>query len=483
MSVSGFMKAGVCVVCVWFSLVVAGCGGSGVERVETGTEAPVFPDCSGCTVPVNIAPLNFCFLKRCDEVEAVFGTGDGTAFSCRGNQYVDIPVRKWRRLLERAAADGGEVVVTVSARNGKRWETFLPRKFRVAPEAIDEWISYRLIYPGYERWAHMGLYQRRLTDFREKVMLDNRLTGNNCMNCHTSWERSPDRFVFHLRGKNGGTVLVRDGECRRIEAEVGGKPVPLVYPAWHPGGRYVAFSSNSTRQLFHAGPEKLVEVYDEWSDVLLYDTETGELVRDSSLLMRGDVFETYPAWSPDGKRLYFCASAAAEMPEEYKSIKYSVCSVGFDARERRFSGPVDTVLSIPDRSVVFPRISPDGRHMVAVALDYGCFPVWHREADLVVWDLKEVRQVAHDANSFDSESFPVWSSNGRWVMFTSRRDDGLFTRLWFAYCGEDGRLCKPFPLPQRGALLRDTRMKSYNTPQFMTGEVTLSQGSLFVTEE
>lgn len=469
--------------CLWLFFIVIGCGETSEERVANGLKAPVFPDYSDCTVPVNIAPLNFGFMKRCDEVEAVFEVKDGMAFSCRGDQYVDIPVRKWRTLLSEAVAGGGEVKLTVSARNGKKWETFLPQSFRVASEPIDEWIAYRLIYPGYEGWARMGLYQRRLTDFREKIILDNRMTGNNCMNCHTFCGYSPEHFVFHMRGRNGGTVLAREGRCRRIVEKPGEDPLSLVYPAWHPSGKYIAFSSNTTRQFFHAATDKLVEVYDERSDIVMYDAEADEMLRDSSLLMREDVFETYPAWSPDGERMYFCASAAVAMPEEYKKVRYRVCSVKFDTLQRRFSGPIDTVLAIPDKSVVFPRISPDGRYLLAVALDYGCFPVWHKEADLVVWDLKDGRLMTHDANSFDSESYPVWSSNGKWVMFTSRRTDGLFTRLWFAYFDANGHLCKPFPLPQQDELLRDTRMKSYNVPQFIKGEVTFPPGKLFKAGE
>ena len=98
-----------------------------------------------------------------------------------------------------------------------------------------------------------------------------------------------------------------------------------------------------------------------------------------------------------------------------------------------------------------------------------------------MWDLENKQFIPHLANSFDADGYHSWSSNGKWVMFGSRRIDGLFTRLWFAYVQEDGRLCKPFLLPQSGELLRDTRSKSYNVPEFISKPVTVSPRKLLKT--
>lgn len=467
------------IIIIWILAGIA-CREEAVERKATGMRAPVFPDYSGCVVPANIAPLNFEVMRRSDEVEAAFWIGDQRILTCRGDQFIDIPVKKWRKLLEKTAA-GKEVKLVVACRIGKVWEEYLPVTFQVAPEPVDDWIAYRLIYPGYEGWANMGIYQRCLSDFREKTVIDNTLTGGNCMNCHCFSHYSPDRFVMHMRGKVKGTLLADNGETSLVKGEMNGQTVPLVYPAWHPSGKQVAFSSNATFQFFHASTEKLVEVYDETSDIVLYNTVSGEVMTDSSLLARRDMFETYPAWTPSGDRLFFCRTDSVPMPEAFKQIRYTICSVGFDTLSNQFYGPVDTVLSIPGKSVVFPRISPNGRYLLVTTLDYGCFPVWHKEADLLMWDLQKKQAVPHDANSFDSESYHVWSSNGKWVMFTSRRTDGLFTRLWFSYVDDNGRLCKPFPLPQQGDLLRDTRMRSYNVPEFIQGEITVSARKLLET--
>ena len=78
------------------------------------------------------------------------------------------------------------------------------------------------------------------------------------------------------------------------------------------------------------------------------------------------------------------------------------------------------------------------------------------------------------ANSDDTESYHSWSSNGRWVVFSSRRTDGVFTRPFFTHIDKDGRASKPFELPAADPDYHRQLMKSYNVPELMTGRVTIS---------
>lgn len=88
-------------------------------------------------------------------------------------------------------------------------------------------------------------------------------------------------------------------------------------------------------------------------------------------------------------------------------------------------------------------------------------------------DLKSgVGSYPETLNSNDTESYHSWSSNGRWVVFSSRRLDGLYTRPFIAYVGKDGKTGKPFLLPQKEADYYAGLMKSYNIPEFVTGKVT-----------
>ena len=82
------------------------------------------------------------------------------------------------------------------------------------------------------------------------------------------------------------------------------------------------------------------------------------------------------------------------------------------------------------------------------------------------------RRPMDEVNSSDTESFHNWSRNSRWMVFSSRRDDGLFTRPYFTHIDAEGHATKPFMLPQQNPrrFYRELFL-SYNTPDFIRGKV------------
>ena len=110
--------------------------------------------------------------------------------------------------------------------------------------------------------------------------------------------------------------------------------------------------------------------------------------------------------------------------------------------------------------------------------DYGCFPIWHKETDLYSLDLESLETERLDLNSDFTESYHSWSSNGRWLVFSSRRGDGLTTRPYIAYIDEKGNSGKPFILPQNDPGFYDRFLKSFNIPEFSTVKIELNPGEI-----
>lgn len=104
-------------------------------------------------------------------------------------------------------------------------------------------------------------------------------------------------------------------------------------------------------------------------------------------------------------------------------------------------------------------------------------PCWkqRKEADLWLIDLatRTSRELT-EVNSPDTESYHSWSSNSRWFVFSSRRIDGLYTRPYIASIDEEGRIKKPFLLPQKGSDYYDRSLYSFNIPEFVTSTVKLN---------
>lgn len=69
---------------------------------------------------------------------------------------------------------------------------------------------------------------------------------------------------------------------------------------------------------------------------------------------------------------------------------------------------------------------------------------------------------------------PLWSSNGRWIIISSRRNDGTFTRPFIAHVDKEGHATKPFELPCEDPNYHREFMRSYNIPEFMKGPVTIT---------
>lgn len=456
--------------------ILSGCSYK-VENGSVESAVPsVFPDYVGVTIPRNIAPLNFRIEDSTSKAQAQFMTGkEMIVVNSKDSRFI-IPERKWRKIVDGAASGGGVIEVTISVEKADSWVTYAPFTITVAPDVIDSHIAYRLIEPGYESWCEMGIYQRNIESFEQKPIIENSAADYGCVNCHSFCQQNPDKMLFHMRQMHTGTIITDGKKIEKLNTTTPETRSPLVYPSWHPSGRFVAFTNNLTRLINLPNDANRVEVYDGASDVVVYDVERYEIITSRNLFST-KYFETFPTFSADGEKLYFCTADSVDMPNEFKKAKYSLCVIDFDEESRRFGDRVDTLYNAHTggRSVSFPRVSPDGRYILYALADYGNFSIWHKDADLKMIDLESGKEVCMDAaNSDAAESYHSWSSNSRWILFNSRRVNGLYTHAYIAYVDREGGVHKPFLLPQRDPDFYDRFMKSYNIPEFINGEVKLN---------
>ena len=164
----------------------------------------------------------------------------------------------------------------------------------------------------------------------------------------------------------------------------------------------------------------------------------------------------------------------------YDSIYYDLKSVPFNPGTRTFGEPRTEVhAAIHRHSITLPRISPDGRYVLYTQGDYGQFHIWHKSSDLWVKNLQtDSCYNLREANSPDTDSFHSWSSNGRWIAFSSRRIDGNYTRVFIAYFDRQGHAHKAFLIPQENPEHNTLLLKSYNVPELTRDAVTISQADL-----
>ena len=458
------------------------CGNQIPQNFWESDELPdIYPDYTNVTVPVNIAPLTFEIDGKADDVVARLTAGS-EEFVCGGSK-VQPDADEWKRMVDNAKGDAIKVEVFVE--NDGQWRRFKPFNIYVSPDSIDPYISYRLISPSYVTYEELTINQRCLENYDESVIYDNMLCSEGadgqCINCHNYQQYNPDRMQFHARQNLGGTVIAYDGNIQKINMGNDSILSAGVYPTWHPWLQLIVYSTNMTGQLFHSVDPNKIEVFDVESDLIAYDLAKNEV---TNIENDPAELECFPFWAPDGKTLYYCSAhfeykdtidKGKEFIRRTDEVKYNLYKKSFNPETLQF-GPRELVFTADslDKSATLPRISPDGRYLMFTLAKSGVFHIWHHDADLWMLDLQtgKVRNM-EELNSPDTESYHSWSSNGRWVVFSSRRYDGNYTRPFMAHIDGNGKAGKPFELPCADPDRHRQFLKCYNVPEFMRGPVTI----------
>ena len=428
---------------------------TGCSRRSASTIEGMFPDYSDVTIPCNIAPLNFR-VGGAGKISVTVKGGSGEYRFTGRKGLVKFPEGKWHSMLE--SEKGNTLSVNVEY-NGKA-DAFT---WTVVPDPIDKYMSYRLIEPAYEVWSRIQIEQRDMESFSTVLLGDNRNAEKCCMNCHTS-NRNGTSFM-HLRGAKGGTILNRNGKLLKLNTRTD-KTGNTVYGDISADGRYGVFTTADITFAIHSRVDQKMEVYDERSDLVVVDFDN--LTVTDSPATSGDEFqETFPCFSADGRTIFFCRAVHHAQPDSIPNMHYDIAVVEFNPETGKMGDKVITIVPAADRlSFSHLKASPDGKWLMATAAQYGTFPVWHKESELWLINL-QTRQIETmpKVNAYGADTYHSWSSNSRWVVFASKRDDLVYGRPYIVYIGPDGSVGKPFLLPQKDPDKYNTMLKSYNLPE------------------
>ena len=449
-----------------------------IESASTLAQQPrIRPDYSGTVIPPNIAPLNFAIEEPAQRYHARISSEQGQPIGITSrNGEIRIPIKAWKKLLSVNQGNQLHFDVFVQSSDGQ-WTRFKRISNTIAHERIDSYVAYRLITSIYGIWSKrgIGLYQRNLENFEERRFAWNKTFDGGCVNCHTFYKNSPDKMLFHLRSKEHGkgSVVHSDNKPYKLNpgTDFNGS---AIYMDFGPTGKTFVFSTNDIIQFFHTKGEQR-DVYDLTSDLAIYSFETNT-VTTSPKISDPNRQETYPTWAPDGKYLYFCGGPQLPVAR-FEEVKYDLMRVGYD-RETDTWGQLETVLSSEETglSITHPKISPGGRFLVFCMCKYGSFSIFRPSSDLYIMDLSTGKyRPLEILNSDWCESWHCWSSNGKWMVFSSKRRDGLFARPYLTYIDQDGKASKPLVMPQEDPRFYDSLNKTYNLPQLVTAPIKLTE--------
>ena len=449
--------------------------------------ARISPDYVDTVIPPNIAPLNFLVTEPGSAYRVVISADQSDNISVSDPEgRIIIPPKPWHAMLD--ANRGGQLRFDVYVRDESgKWRRFAPISNAIAPEDIDQYLVYRLLKPLYVQWVEMSIYQRDLSTHTQKPIWRGRtFQPPGCINCHAFCNNRTERMAIGYRSMShgAGALLTLGSKVTNLDTKFG-------YTAWHPSGRLLAYSRNKVRQFFHDAGTEVRDVIDLDSSLAYYVVESGT-IKSNDRIDDPNRMETYPTWSPDGKCLYFCSAPTLwtdrktlELPENWKDVRYDLMRISYDVDSDTFGQP-ETLLTAKqtDKSILIPRVSPDGRFVVFCMTDYGCFPIYQPSSDLYIMDLQSERAGGYEyralqqINSEYSESWHNWSTEGRWMVFTSKRGNGLFARPYLTYIDDHGKAHKPLIVPQKDPMFYDSLVKSYTVPELIAEPVRVSERSI-----
>ncbi len=450
------------------------------EVNETPHIYPVYVD---VMVPPNIAPLNF-LVDDVEDVVAEFQVQNSKLNFGGSDNKVQIDEKEWHELL--AEAKGKSLSVRVYTKKDGKWLAYKPFSIDVAEEDIDPYVSFRVLPPTFVGYDELSIRQRNLTNFEETTIYNNRQISHGlegqCINCHSYQNYGTSNMMFHTRMQNPGTMIVSDGELIFVNLKTDGMISAAAYNSWHPHLPIIAFSTDHTMQSFHTRDITKVEVMESASDLVIYDVKKNRV---QVVLNDSTEWELFPSWSPDGKYLYYCSAHyeyhqgyedTDELLKNYKQLQYNLYRLSFDADSMAFGEP-ELIYDArsKNRSAVQPRVSQDGRYVLFAEGPNGLFHIWHTSAEIEILDLQTGELLDTKAmNSSLPESYPSFSSNDRWIMFESRRDDGNYTRTYFAYFDKQGKVHKPFMMPAEDPEYFRLLLRSWSRPELMKEPVRIT---------
>jgi Tol biopolymer transport system component len=462
-----------CLILFAMILFFNGCKKEIKEFTPANRNAIVFPEYSNEAIPPNIAPLNFIIKEKGNDFVVNIYSKNGSKIQIsQSSPKIEIPIKKWHRLLNQNR--GNNLFIDIYVKN-QNWTKYTGIKDSIVNEEIDNCLVYRIVHAVYTYSREMGIYQRNLENFNETPIFVNSSADYACVNCHSFAKNSPSKMVMHFRKEHPGTLIYDSGILKKLTTKTPYTMSGGIYPSWHPDSEIIAFPVLKMAPIFTSRKEKIIDLADIASDIAVYDVKKN--IMTTSPKVSTFSRENLPTWSPDGKWIYFISAPQAKKGdlESLLHVKYDLLRIPYDIKTNTW-GDIDTVLSSKKTgmSITFPSFSPDGKYLLFTMTDYGYFSIYHQNSDLYLLDLTTHEYKKMNINSNCAESHHTWSSNGRWIVFSSKRLDNIYTRPFIAYFDEKGNSYKPFLLPQKDPEYYDFLLANYNRPELLKSKVELS---------
>ncbi|MFH1007198.1 MAG: hypothetical protein V1800_06825 [Candidatus Latescibacterota bacterium] len=346
--------------------------------------------------------------------------------------------------------------------------------FRVSKHPADNYVVYRLVVPQFQAQKTPDTFIRDLRSFEQKPFLATR--EQYCFSCHTfsSKTGTDGMMATKMRFTAGETTPVGLGIVQMASGKGWKAQFPFehkgfTYMDWNTKGDKLAISANqafsSSRPLIH----ETQELEYSSSDIAVYDIAHDRVARVPGA-SSPDFLELYPAWTPDETRIVFSkvqnGASARTMKFDLNVVDYADGKGGVPQALEGASGN--------GKSNYFARFSPNGKWLSFCMADQGSLVESSSEIYVLPGDLHGSPHRLESNWPDAADSWHSWSSNSRWLIFASKRDDGIYTRLYLTEIDERGHATPAVRLP-----LEKMPLECFNLPEFLAQKPLISERQIF----
>ncbi|KPJ56031.1 MAG: hypothetical protein AMS16_03110 [Planctomycetes bacterium DG_58] len=400
-----------------------------------------------------------------------------------GQRRWRIPADLWQHVKDRWGC--GEVHVLVKGIRRRGWwgkeRKTVHRSqlvsFHISKDPADNAVVYQLVDPPFTHEKTPSIYVRDIRKRTPQLFLSTR--QQYCVNCH-AWSSSTGRhgkvgLQVRYRGKDEqehrSYLALYDIDERRGRKIILPFDVKLsTFTSWSPDGTKLAISA---RQKFPATTGPMVfetQNLGQDSDIAVYDAVGG-----TGGLLPGacdpKTIEVYPRWSPDGKSIVYSSAPGGRDPA---LTQYDIVVIPYNDCRGGTAQPIPGA-SANGKSNHFPRFSPNGKWFSFVRSNWGSLIKASSNIWIMSSDFKTEPRPLECNASYAADSWHSWSSNSRWVVFASKRDDGIFARLYMTRIDDEGKASPAVRVP-----IEDPRIRmSFNIPEFVENVPRIEERRLF----